>query len=102
MFADCSKLVDIYCYATTPPVCETGTFVGVSKKCYIHVPVGTVRDYQFATGWSDFFYYYEIEEEEQAIQTAEQQNKPSRKILRDGQVLIIRNGVAYDMMGNML
>ena len=24
------------------------------------------------------------------------------KILRDGQVLILRNGVAYDMMGNML
>ena len=82
-------------------MCETSTFKGVSKNCYIHIPEGTVRAYQLATGWSDFFYYYEIEEE-QAIQTTEQQNKPSRKIIRDGQVLILRNGVAYDMMGNTL
>ena len=101
-FADCSKLVDIYCYATTPPMCKTSTFDGVSKNCYIHVPVGTVRDYQLATGWSDFFYFYEIEEVETALSKTEQENKPSRKILRDGQVLILRNGVTYDMMGNML
>ena len=101
-FRGCSALADIYCYATTPPMCETNTFRGVSKNCYIHVPAGTVRAYQLATGWSDFFYYYEIEEEEQAIQTAEQENKPSRKIIRDGQVLILRNGVTYDMMGQTL
>ena len=80
----------------------TSTFDGVSKNCYIHVPAGTVRAYQLATGWSDFFYYYEIEEEETALSETEQKNKPSRKIIRDGQVLILRNGVTYDMMGNML
>ena len=32
----------------------------------------------------------------------EQETQPSRKILRNGQVLILRNGVAYDMMGNTL
>ena len=101
-FWGCSALADIYCYATTPPMCKTDTFSGVSKNCYIHVPAGTIRAYQLATGWSDFFYYYEIEEEEQAIQTAEQENKPSRKIIRNGQVLILRYGVAYDMMGQTL
>ena len=105
-FYECTSLADIYCYATTPPVCyvdtEYGTFVGVSKNCYIHVPAGTVQDYQLATGWSDFFYYYEIEEEEQAIQTAEQDSQPSRKIIRDGQVLILRNGETYDMMGQRM
>ena len=40
--------------------------------------------------------------EETALSETEQANKPSRKIIRDGQVLILRNGVAYDMMGNML
>ena len=82
-------------------MCETSTFKGVSKNCYIHIPEGTVRAYQLATGWSDFHYYYEIEEET-ALSETEQANKPSRKIIRDGQVLILRNGVAYDMMGNML
>ena len=40
--------------------------------------------------------------EETALSETEQANKPSRKILRNGQVLILRDGVAYDMMGNML
>ncbi len=31
-----------------------------------------------------------------------QPNKCVQKLLRNGQVLILRNGVAYDMMGNML
>ena len=40
--------------------------------------------------------------EETALSETEQQNKPSRKILRNGQVLILRNGVTYDITGNML
>ena len=222
-FYRCS-LTDIYCYATTPPVCDGsrnyGTFEGVSKHCRIHVPAGTLEDYQWAPVWSDFYHFFEISElpdgaptdqvgvtvtgnyatfswpvnptassytltitkdgevfctlifnnmgqlvgmafaparngeqsanqgdaqstaygfsfvvtnldanshytytftvngadnevietysgafdttEETALFETEQANKPSRKIIRDGQVLILRNGVAYDMMGNML
>ena len=45
---------------------------------------------------------FDTTEETTALSETEQQNKPSRKIIRDGQVLILRNGVTYDMMGNML
>ena len=194
--------------------------MGVSKHCYIHVPAGTIRNYQLAPGWSDFYHFFEISElpggvptdqvgvtvtgnyatfswpvnptassytlsitkdgevfctlifnnmgqlvgmafaparngkqsanqggaqstaygfsfvvtnldanshytytftingadnnvietysgafdtsEETAIFETEQQNKSSRKIIRDRQVLILRNGVTYDMMGNTL
>ncbi|MGN1239731.1 MAG: leucine-rich repeat domain-containing protein [Paludibacteraceae bacterium] len=63
-FGYCSSLADIYCYATTPPSCgdKTYTFTGVSKHCYIHVPAGTIRDYQMAYGWRDFYHFYEISE----------------------------------------
>ena len=223
-FEYCSSLADIYCYATTPPVCyvyyDYSSFAGVSKHCYIHVPAGTIRDYQMATGWSDFYHFFEISElpdgaptdqvgvtvtgnyatfswpvnptassytltitkdgevfctlifnnmgqlvgmafaparngeqstnqddaqstaygfsfvvtnlsanshytytftvngadnevietysgafdtsEVTALSETEQQNKPSRKIIRNGQVLILRNGETYDMMGNTL
>ena len=219
-FYNCSALADIYCYATTPPMCETNTFNGVSKHCYIHVPAGTIRDYQMAAGWSDFYHFFEISElpdgaptdqvgvtvtgnyatfswpvnptassytltitkdgevfctlifnnmgqlvgmafaparngeqsanqddaqstaygfsfvvtnlnanshytytftvngadnevietysgsfdtsEVTALSETEQQNKPSRKILRDGQVVILRNGETYDMMGQRM
>ena len=101
-FYDCSSLTDIYCYSTTPPVCDNEyTFYGVNKHCNIHVPAGTIRDYLLATGWRYFSNFLEITEET-AISETEQQNKSSRKIIRDGQVLILRNGVTYDMMGNTL
>ena len=101
-FAGCFSLTDIYCYATTPPVCyDCSTFYEVSQQCNIHVPAGTIPDYQAAPGWSYFYNFSEISEET-AISETEQQNKSARKIIRDGQVLILRNGVTYDMMGNTL
>ena len=65
------------------------------------MPAGTITNYQVATGWRYFHNFSEISEET-AISETEQQNKSSRKIIRDGQVLILRNGVTYDMMGNTL
>ena len=65
------------------------------------MPAGTIPNYQVATGWKYFSKFLEISEET-AISETEQQNKSSRKIIRDGQVLILRNGVTYDMMGNTL
>ena len=101
-FRGCSSIADIYCYATTPPICDDdNTFSGVNEHCYIHVPAGTIPNYQVATGWSYFSNFLEISEEA-AISETEQQNKSARKIIRDGQVLILRNGVTYDMMGNTL
>ena len=107
-FSGCSSIADIYCYATTPPVCyDNDTFYGISKLCNIHVPAGTIPNYQVATGWRYFSNFLEISEataisEKTAISETEQQNKSARKIIRDGQVLILRNGVTYDMMGNTL
>ena len=99
-FYGCSSLADIYCYATTPPVCyHDDTFTRVNENCYIHVPAGTIPNYQVATGWRKLSNFLEISEET-AISETEQQNKSSRKIIRDGQVLILRNGVTYDLMGN--
>ena len=101
-FRGCSSIADIYCYATTPPVCDDdNTFSGVNEHCYIHVSAGTIPNYQVATGWRYFSNFLEISEEA-AISETEQQNKSARKIIRDGQVLILRNGVTYDMMGNTL
>ena len=107
-FRGCSSIADIYCYATTPPICDDdNTFSGVNEHCYIHVPAGTIPNYQVATGWRYFSNFLEISgetaiSEKTAISETEQQNKSARKIIRDGQVLILRNGVTYDMMGNTL
>ncbi|MGM9825309.1 MAG: leucine-rich repeat domain-containing protein [Paludibacteraceae bacterium] len=66
-FYECSNLADIYCYATTPPVCKLETcegniFKGVNKHCRIHVPAGTIKAYQWAPEWRDFYHFYEMSE----------------------------------------
>ncbi len=55
-FADCSNLVDIYCYATTPPICHDGVWdYGVDLDlCLVHVPASAVEDYHNADEWRDF------------------------------------------------
>ena len=101
-FQGCSSIADIYCYATTPPVCDDdNTFSGVSKRCYVHVPAGTITNYQVATGWRYFSKFLEISEET-SISETEQQNKSSRKIIRDGQVIILRDGKEYSVFGQKL
>ena len=101
-FQGCSSIADIYCYATTPPVCDDdNTFSGVSKRCNVHVPAGTIPNYQVATGWRYFSKFLEISEET-SISETEQQNKSSRKIIRDGQVIILRDGKDYSVFGQKL
>ena len=101
-FRGCSSIADIYCYATTPPVCDDDNiFSGVNKLCHIHVPAGTITNYQVATGWRYFSKFLEISEET-AISEIEQQNKSSCKIIRDGQVLILRDGKEYSVFGQKL
>ena len=67
VFWGCSSLTDIYCYATTPPVCDNYTTFKekFNEDCYIHVPAGTIPDYQLATGWSYLSNFLEISETEQ-------------------------------------
>ena len=101
-FKNCSSLAYIYCYATTPPVCDDDNiFSGVNKLCHIHVPAGTITNYQVATGWRYFSKFLEISEET-SISETEQQNKSSRKIIRDGQVIILRDGKEYSVFGQKL
>lgn len=54
-FRDCPNLVDIYCYATTPPTCHSGVWeFGFDRSaCTVHVPASAVEDYQNADEWRD-------------------------------------------------
>ena len=54
-FQDCSNLMDIYCYATTPPTCVSGVWEnGFDRSaCTVHVPASAVEDYQNADEWRD-------------------------------------------------
>lgn len=64
-FANCTKLTDIYCEATTPPKLDTGwnnlsfdeyyAFVACPiNSITLHVPKGCMEKYATAIGWGKF------------------------------------------------
>ena len=75
LFQYASPFYEVYIYATTPPTLGNANSFSVSrnrsysvKKPFIHVPPGTLNDYQTATNWASIADY--IEEMTQAEYTA--------------------------------
>ena len=55
--AFCStKMKDIYCYGTVPPVCDGWLFDGLNKdNMTLHYPKGSLDAYKAAVCWKEFF-----------------------------------------------
>ena len=51
-----TKMKDIYCYGTVPPVCDGWLFNGLSKdNMTLHYPKGSLDAYKAAVCWKEFF-----------------------------------------------
>ena len=57
-FYDCTGLAFMTVLPETPPTLGTGAFNNVSTTIPVHVPCGSLEDYQAASGWSDFTNIY--------------------------------------------
>lgn len=108
-FRDC-YLTSITCYAEEPPTCEAQVFYGVSKRTPVYVPASAIDDYKAADQWKEFLNIYAIDptnvatDIEEAISIYSDEDRQDdtmapRKILHNGQVLIIRDGQAFTIMG---
>ena len=55
VFRGCHNLIDIYCYATTPPICHDGSmeYDYDKSQATLHVPASAVDDYKNADEWRD-------------------------------------------------
>ena len=102
-FADCTKIQEIHSKATVPPVVEIHAFDEVSRAIPVYVPQSVITHYKSAEVWSEFNLIGE-EDLTTLIERTNVDDQPQHieKILRDGQVLILRNGETYDMMGQRL
>ena len=95
-FLGCDKLVDVYCYATTPPVTKSkGTFS--QYNAFLYVPCGSKKAYMVDAVWGNFKYIECISSE--GIEDVQGDEVQSTKVIKDGQVLIFRNGKTYTMQG---
>ena len=102
-FADCTKIQEIHSKATVPPVVEIYAFDEVSRDIPVYVPQSVITHYKSAEVWSEFNLIGE-EDLTTLIERTNADDQPQHieKILRDGEVHILRNGETYDMMGQRL
>ena len=51
-----SSLTEVFCYATTPPLCMSRAFHGdYMSQCTLYVPEGTTDIYKAANVWKEFY-----------------------------------------------
>ena len=101
-FALCSKLQKIHVRALVPPTIEAKTFEDVDRATPVFVPKGTLERYQADEYWSEFFNMAEYEAPTGNLNTNADEANGMRKVVRNGQVLIIRGDKTYNMMGQEL
>ncbi len=97
-FALCAKLQKIHVKATTPPTIQAKTFFDVNRQIPVYVPDNAVEAYKDDPYWQEF----DIQGESKAPSAVD--NIPSavtntKKIIRNGQLLILRDGKTYNTMG---
>ena len=103
-FAGCNRLYNIYCYPVYPPLAVKSSFA--NYNVYLHIPCEAKEEYTLDLVWG-LFKYIECLDSEMGIDDPQvpienvHQDK-IEKLLRNGQVLIIRNGETYDIMGQRL
>ena len=102
-FGYCSSLYEIYNYAEPQPLTgDMRVFANVDQPhCKLYVPQEYYEQYKAAEVWKDFEVQVTDREEgadKLSITTGESQGEAS-KILRNGQLLINRNGKTYNALG---
>lgn len=97
-FYQCTGLKHIYNYRERPCVAYSNTFDGIDKfECTLHVLSASVDMYRVATGWRDFYYITTIETTN--IENVQNIKGHNTKILRDGQIFILRGNKTYTIQG---
>ena len=98
-FRDCTGLTSVNVLAEVPPALGDDAFYNVSKKIPVYVPCSSVSAYQSAKGWKAFTNIQCMLEDESAVDNVHSQSTNCQKLIRNGQLLILRDGVEYNAMG---
>jgi hypothetical protein len=97
-FDGCSGLTSVTNFANTPQEIDSYVFYNVDKStCVLYVPSGSVSAYQSADQWKDFTNILPISQ--QGVEEVLSNQVPSTKILRNGQIFILRGEKVYTLQG---
>ena len=97
-FYGCTGLQSITCRAIDPPSSYGESFVDVDKSIPLYVPEESISDYQTADEWKEFTNIQPISGTT-AIESTSVDTDCRSKILRDGQIVILRGGKIYTIQG---
>ena len=100
-FCNCNQLAKISLQDTLPPIIEAHTFEGVDRSIPIYVPLGASKRYKEAPYWCEFQNFIEPSPSTY-VDDVHVKHNAAKKIIFDGQVLIIDNDIIYNIMGQKL
>jgi hypothetical protein len=100
-FALCAKLQRMTVDAIVPPIVASRTFEDVDRTIPVVVPDESVSVYKSAPVWQEFNIVAKSGVPA-ALDNIPAENSATRKLLRDGQLIILRDGVEYNVMGQQL
>ena len=90
VFQYCNRLNCLKVHCEVPPECWYSAFSGVSRDIPVHIPVGTLADYQSAPYWNEFTNFIEDglmsvdEEETSQVQVTCYPNPATTTVTIDG------------------
>ena len=102
-FYGCSGLTSFINYATTPQSIGSDVFINASiASCTLYVPAESVAAYKAANVWKNFHNIAPIPVIPTAVDTIQEHNAQTTKILRNGLLFIERNGKTYNAQGKLV
>ena len=104
-FAECYALESVTNEAVTPQTINPNVFDGLTlSNICLYVPKSAVNTYKNTAVWQDFYPIVPIGTIPTAIDQANSQElkAKSQKLIRDGQLLIERDGKIYTLMGQIV
>ena len=72
------------------------------SEATLYVPAQSLDDYKAAEQWKEFGKILPIEENPSAVDNVDDSTRGTNKLIRDGQVIIVRGGKSYSVMGQEL
>jgi hypothetical protein len=100
-FALCAKLRRMNVSAAIPPVVEARTFEDVDRSIPVVVPDASVNQYKAAPIWQEFNIIGK-NSVSTSVDNVDTSTCGVEKLLRDGQLVILRDGKEYNLMGQEL
>lgn len=102
-FNGCSSLKTVICEAVEVPELGVRVFRYMPlSEATLYVPAQSLDDYKAADQWKEFGTILPLEGTPSSVENIPSTTTNCQKIIRDGNLVIIRDGVEYNVMGQQL